>query len=361
MIYRMLMMAANNAVAPTLFSSLYVANSGDSTISIFDRNVSTGALTANGTIGTGNYPYGIVVSPDGKNVYVTNYSDNSLSVFNRNVLTGSLTLNSTITSVNGAQEIAISADGKSVYVNNVNSYYFSLFDRNVSTGALTLNTIITTAVLTGLIAISADGKSVYVTTGVNSILIFDRNVSTGALTANGTINSLYQPQGIAISANGENVYTTNPYQSLQTIFSVITTYSRNTTTGAITFVSQIATGFSGTQIASTNPTGICISADGKNAYVCNTSTNEIAEFNRNVSNGGLSLITQPVFTIPAGNAPYGIVISSDGKSVYSTNSQASPSANWTVSIFDRNVSTGILSGSSTITVGTNPYGIAIYP
>jgi len=291
------------------------------------------------------------------NVYAV--TANVVSMFDRNIATGSLASNGTTDPYGDPKEICISYDGKSVYVTSYSAGELLIFSRNTSTGVLSRITQVSTGYSPSAVAISRDGKNVYVANkDSNSISIFDRNLTTGLLSGTSTIASTLAPQGICISPDGKNVYTTNPYISLSVIFGVVSIYNRNTSTGELTFYGQILTGY-GDGVTATNPKGICVSEDGENVYVCNSSTNEISEFNRNILTGALTLIAEPVHTIAAGEVPTNICISQDGKNIYVANNGGSiPGYNY-ISIFDRNLTTGILSGTSTIQAQANPYGICI--
>jgi DNA-binding beta-propeller fold protein YncE len=196
------------------------------TLSVFDRDAATGALTQpdgiaacyskDGTRGhcTKNAalatPNRAVFSPDGKYVYVDNNSSNDLAVLSRDPATGELSLTQTahacITQSNGkcagtfgaSSGIAISPDGKSLYVTGIVGY-LGVFDRDPITGKLTQKPGSAGCFAEGApkgvcpqtrplrealaVAVSPDGKSVYVTAYTGSgIAIFDRDPATGALT-----------------------------------------------------------------------------------------------------------------------------------------------------------------------------------
>jgi len=272
-------------------SNVYVNNGGIGGLSIFDRNISTGALSGTSTISTGIQPIGVAISPDGLNVYVTNYLSATVSIFDRNISTGALSGTSTIATGTGPYGICISADGTSVYVANSSSATVSIFDRNISTGALSGTSTIAAGTGPCGICISADGTSVYTANrGSNTCSVFTRNISTGALTSGGTIATENVPNDICISADGNSVYAVNNESSTCSIF------TRNTSTGALSGTSTIATG--------TGPYGICISADGTSVYVANSSSATVSIFDRNISTGALSGTS----TIAVVSVPYGIAV-----------------------------------------------------
>ncbi|MEI7918184.1 MAG: beta-propeller fold lactonase family protein [Candidatus Saccharibacteria bacterium] len=103
---------------------------------------------------------------------------------------------------------------------------------------------------------------------------------------------------------------------------------------------------------------LTVSPDGKSVYEANyASTGTISMFSRDIGTGVLAAVTPP--TITAGPLTSGIAISADGKSVYATNLSTNP--NNTISMYSRNTSTGALAPLSTptITAGARPQGIAI--
>jgi 6-phosphogluconolactonase len=77
---------------------LYVANSGDGTISAYAIDNNTGSLTAiAGTFSTGSAPDSLSVSNDGKYLYAANKNAGSVTVFTINS-DGTLTQTSTTNS-----------------------------------------------------------------------------------------------------------------------------------------------------------------------------------------------------------------------------------------------------------------------
>ena len=174
-----------------------------------------GSLSKIDTITIGGSYRGIVVSADGKSVYVADYSSTSVFIFDRDITTGILTANGTIsTGLGEITGICISADGTSVYVVKISgtgAAYSGLvlrFNRNTSTGALTANGFIIAGYNPTSVCISADGTSVYSTGFDNKVSIFSRNTSTGNLSGTSAIvsNTSAGNSYLAISADGTSVY-----------------------------------------------------------------------------------------------------------------------------------------------------------
>src|ERR1044072_8968564 len=141
-----------------------------------------------------------VISPDGKSVYAVSYADAAIVRFDRDPSTGALTAQGCFEDtgaagsctetdgLNGAVSVAVSPDGKSVYVTSLLDRSLVRFDRNTGTGALTPAGCINDSgggagcaqSANGLdqtqgVAVSPDGKSVYnAALGDDAIARFDR-------------------------------------------------------------------------------------------------------------------------------------------------------------------------------------------
>ena len=82
------MNGATGVTIPPDGKIVYVAGHLDNALAGFDRNTTTGALTYSDVFIDGqdgvdglNWPRGVTVSPDDKNVYVTGYGDDAIAVF----------------------------------------------------------------------------------------------------------------------------------------------------------------------------------------------------------------------------------------------------------------------------------------
>jgi DNA-binding beta-propeller fold protein YncE len=232
-------------------------------ILLFDRNRSTGRLTPRSCIGEPGfdcagttalgYPNGIVISPDGANVYVS--SAWSITVFDRNRTTGALTQkpgntgcftsdgryppgteNPPIcTPASGivSSTLLISPDGRHLYTG---PNTLGMFVRDPSTGALSQpasGANCTAVNIPGCtagrgvgagrqMALSPDGRSLYAPNAEgNTLVILDRNPTTGLVRqkdgAAGCIGAtagcapdpegrMTRPQAITVSPDNAHVY-----------------------------------------------------------------------------------------------------------------------------------------------------------
>ena len=240
----------------------------------FNRNTSTGALTSEETISTGDYPTGICISDDGLNVYVYNFYSSTISMFSRSLLGVLTSIGTTVSNQSAVGRILISADGTSIYVLYPAAGYVNIWSRNTSTGILTYygGVVLTSSSVpsTPFFCISSDNQNVYVTEAgyFNRLLIFNRNTSTGALTANGSRIMEYYPNSVCISVDGTNVYSNSGNK--------IYIFARDTGTGSLSGTSTISSGVSASN------SYLAISADGTSVYfAADTSfTGKIVTFSR---------------------------------------------------------------------------------
>ena len=182
-------------------ANVYVAANADHSIGWFERNATSGALTYGGMLKDGvggvdglNSARDVAVSPDGKHAYVTAYQDHSVSWFERNATTGALTYGGVLKDgVGGADGlrkaygVAVSADGLNVYVAGQHDHAVSWFERNATTGALTYGGMVKDGVngVDGLnwslnVLVSPDDQNVYAT-GIWDMAVswYERNATGG--------------------------------------------------------------------------------------------------------------------------------------------------------------------------------------
>lgn len=304
-------------------TSVYVANSGSATVSMYARNASTGTLSTKTDYATGANPVDVAVSSDGISVYVANYGPDTVSIYSRNTSTGILSNKTDYATGTNPYDITISADGTSVYVTNQTSNTVSMYARNTSTGTLSAKTDYATGTTPDKVAISADGTSVYVTNRTsNTVSMYVRNTGDGTLSVKTDYATGTTPYGVIISADGTSIYVANSGST------TVSMYARNTSTGTLSAKTDYATG--------SGPRGVTISADGNSVYVTNYNANTVSMYVRNTSTGTLSAKTD----YGTDTWPYAITISADGNSVYVVNFGVN-----SLSLFPR--SPGSLSGTFT--------------
>jgi YVTN family beta-propeller protein/autotransporter-associated beta strand protein len=157
-------------------------------------STATNTVTSTIPLGSGAFPFGVAVSPDGSTVYVAEGGKNNVAVINT-------TTNAVATIAVGDRptSVAVSPDGKTIYVTNANSSTVSVI--NTATNAVTA-TIPTPASGNSLsIIVSPDGKTVYVMGGSGTISVVNA--------ATDTVTSTIATGGsrVAISPDGTTLYS----------------------------------------------------------------------------------------------------------------------------------------------------------
>jgi 6-phosphogluconolactonase (cycloisomerase 2 family) len=219
----------------------------------------------------------VAVSPDGKYVYAVGTSDDSIAAFTRDPSTGALSFiererdgvddtsdpGATVDGLDGAFGLAIPPDGKHVYVIANTDLAVAAFARNPTTGSLSFVSCLedtgapsgcpSTGGVDGLglnafsLAVSPDGKSVYAAGfGESSIVTFSRDSATGALTFVGCLRDDSGVSGCPNTGGVDGIraaraVTVSPdgayvYVTGADTEDSVATFSRNQSTGALAFV-----------------------------------------------------------------------------------------------------------------------------
>ena len=321
--------------------NVYVVGQGDNAIVTLARNPTNGTLTWLSCIGepgsscantsgkgltTG---YGVVVSPDGKNVYVSSLSDKAVAVFDRNATTGVLTQKAapsdcisgpggascgvaTATGMANPIGVSISPDGANVYIESggtMGGGDVAEFSRNGSTGALSQlpapNDQVTGSIDgTEDMAFSPDGRFAYANSFANSAIVeLSRNTTGGALAQIGCVTAnaggcavdnahgISGALGVAVSPDGANLYASGPGAAAEASF------ARNPTTGLLTqlpapFDCMTDTGSGCGQVDATGLGGarrVAVAPDGRTVYVAGQGSSALAVLRRSPATTALVL------------------------------------------------------------------------
>ena len=334
--------------------NVYVVTQGKNAVVEFSRSPETGLLTEMGAehnqcisheASSGcvtneakglNLPYGVAVSPDGKNVYVAGHADEAVAEFSRNTESGALTQlpspNECISSASLSEcesmdgealkhafGVTVSPDGKNVYVatgGTEGEGDVAAFKRNTNEeGALNplpgQEACVSKYVpectkiedLNGTedLVVSPDGKNVYANSfDENAVIELERSESTGALTQLASPNQCVMTEpvaagcslakglggtlGVAISPEGDNLYASGAGSHAEAAF------ARNTNTGALTLLAEpyecVTSDSSGCGAGSNEAAGltgarrVTVSPDGTNVYLAGQGSSAIVELSR---------------------------------------------------------------------------------
>ena len=307
---------------------VYGAGTSDNGIAVFSRDPAAGRLTfvevqketdPPGTITGLIQPVQLVVSPDGRWLFVASltggvgYTDDAVvAIFSRDMVTGKLTFQHSVSSPDlaSAQAITVSPDGAFVYVagadtNGIPKLVEFALDANTS-GVLSQKAVYTegTAGIEGLakaldVIISPDNAYLYVSgAGDNAIAVFSRDSSTGALTffsavKNGQngVTGLKYPTHMTMDKDGGYLYAAAP-DSLSNGQGSLVVFQRDSGSGNLTFIQSLKDGQQddvGSTVSGLNGVySIAMSPEGSQVYAGSDVDNALTIFRRDPGTGRLA-------------------------------------------------------------------------
>lgn len=283
---------------------LYVAARSADAIFLFARDAGDGSLTladhydgqspgfAEATL---DGVEDLVISPDGRFLYAAAYNDDAIAVFQRDLSSGALShVESVIDaiSLDGVTELIVSGDGDHLYAVAEQADALVAFSRNANNGGLTwIDEEFAAADQAGLmggsgLALSPDGLDLYVTSAHdNTLLAFTRendpNVTGyGQLTRSlayqdnlAGVDGIRGASAIAITRDGRHLYVTGEYENALAVF------ARDPATGALSWVDQVRYGDPGLA-GMLDPLAVAVSHDGAFVYVAGYSDDSVTVFER---------------------------------------------------------------------------------
>jgi len=303
-------------------------------------------MTSIGMIAAGSVPDSVTVDPAGKFVYVTNFSSNNVSMYTINPTTGALaSIGPPVTSNDEfTDSVTVDPFGKFAYVASSGDVFDIDFGSvvtyaiNPTTGALTSTTggIIGTGIdgtpeyfnsvalhPSGKFAYAADGGALLLgganPGGSSLVSMFTINSTTGAMTSIGVIAAGTGPGSVAVDPAGKFAYVTNSGSN------DVSMYTIDATTGALASIGTIAAG--------TGPVSVVVDPSGKFSYVANFNSNDVSMYSINATTGALT----PIGTIATGLSPTSIAVHPSGNFAYVTNSASND-----VSTYSIDAATGAL-------------------
>jgi DNA-binding beta-propeller fold protein YncE len=281
-------------------------------------------------------PLGVATSPDGKHAYVTGGTDDAVATFARDPGTSGLSFVGFLqnglggmTVLDEPEGVAVSPDGRNVYVAAFAGDAVVVFSRSPTSGVLSFVEQHTDGVggVDGLdgaegVSVSPDGRNVYVAGNTdNAVAVFSREPTTGALTfveqqKDGVagVDGLLGAFGVASSPDARNVYVVGFGDNAVAVF------SRDPATGALTFVEQQKDGVGGVD-GLLGAVLIVVSPDGANVYVTGRDDDAVVTFSRDSATGALAFVEQNkdgVAGVDGLDSAFGLDAACDGRSVYAT-------------------------------------------
>ncbi|MBX3415310.1 MAG: beta-propeller fold lactonase family protein [Pirellulales bacterium] len=272
--------------------------------------------------------YDLVTSSDGLYAYSAAYTSSAISVFARDPATGMLTQQQVlqddvggVAGIGATRALRISPDGKFLYAAGQNDNSIAIFDRNSLNGQLTyLSSYSNGGVLNGLTAVNAmnisnDGKFLYASSEQNhSLSTFARDQSTGALTF---VETLKDGIGPTTTLNTIRSFTITDDDRFLYVpardDNDLTQFSRDPITGKLSVVQALidSPDFFG-------PTHIAFSPTGQHAYVTEQFGDAISLFDVDSLSGNLTFKSRYVDTFGGFDyldLPEDVTVTADGKFV----------------------------------------------
>jgi len=321
----------------------YVANYAANTISQFSVDSSTFKLTSLGTVATGTGPIQTAIHPNSKFVYTVNYSGSSISVYSVSTTTRKLTLASTTTQASpdlAPVSIIFNSTGTFAYVAGTDLANTSLtsYIVSTSTGALTklgtatpsthstCNNVADMAIVSSILYLACNS--------VPSIQSYQIDSSTGSVT--------YITQ---IATAGTDLTYITPFPAGTHVIG-------SETNGSIGIVSVDSAGVMAgvaSFTAGSNPVGIFFNSGGSIAWIVNKGSGNVMSYT----------VSGTTFTLAAtstvGTFPTALTFTSNYAHAYIVNSGDN-----TVGLYTVNSSTGALTLSTTYATGTTPTNLVGY-
>ncbi len=320
-------------------TSAYAVGYLEDELAVFSRDPQTGRLTfveveRDGTGGVDGLddPISVVVSPDGKHVYAAGVLDHGIAVFSRNAATSELAFVETVkngmagvTNLVAPNDLAFSPDGTQLYVTANGSDALTVFSRDSATGQLTQleSQIDGSGGIDGLVGpisvtVSLDGAHVYVSSGEDALVAFQRDSVDGSLSylattwgGTGGVDGLDGLFAIALSDDGENLYSVGNHAHALVVF------GRDPATGILTHLETHRDSDPGVD-GLLGPWALDVSPDGLHVYVAGTYDNAVSVFDRDIATGLLSYASVTRTTTGLGwlHGVESVVVSPDGQFVY---------------------------------------------
>ncbi|NJO15722.1 MAG: beta-propeller fold lactonase family protein [Thioploca sp.] len=292
---------------------VYVTSNQDDAVAVFQRDINMGQLNfvqqflkdgqdgVDGLDGANS----VAVSTDNQSVYVASNQDDAIAVFQRDINTGLLSFQQVlkdgqdnVDGLDGASFVTVSADNKSVYVTSHQNDAIAVFERDLNTGQLSFQQVLKDGQdnVDGLdgassVAVSADNQSVYVTSNQDdAVAVFQRDTNTGQLSfqqvlkdGQDNVDGLNGASSVVVSANNQWVYVAS-YDD-----DAIAVFQRETSTGQLNFQYFIKDGQDGVK-GLKGARSVAVGADDQLVYVASWDDSAIVLFQRDPSNGKLSLL-----------------------------------------------------------------------
>jgi len=161
--------------------------------------------------GTGDHPYTVVFSRDGRRLYVSNWGDSTISVYA--VGEAGLTPRAPIRVDPRPSALALSADGRTLYVAHAAADAVSVVDLGAGRVEATIALGLTARAPHGsgpnALALAPNGRTLYVANADNNDVAVVRLGGDDGARVAGLIPTAWYPTAVAVSADGRTLFVAN--------------------------------------------------------------------------------------------------------------------------------------------------------
>lgn len=258
---------SNSALTTSGTGVLYVAAQGNTSLSPFGIDLTTGLLsTSTNTASTGNMPSAAVIAPSGGAIFVANGQDNTISSFTVNP-DGTVKAAGTATALKAPAlnpvGLAIDAAGKFLFVANQGTFNLTQTSPTPVKGSISVLAVNGTT-------LSEIAGSPFLTEQPADV------IGSG-------------PVSVAVAPNGNYLYVANQFTNTVSAYSL--------SSGALTLLpgSPYNVG--------TTPSAVAITPDGNFVYVANSGSNNVSAFAA-CTNANLTCVTPTGQLTPVAGSPF---------------------------------------------------------
>jgi 6-phosphogluconolactonase len=274
---------------------------GQNTVSAIRINKSSGAVSV--LVGSpyvaGNSPSSVLVHPSNKFLYVANQTDSTISLFNINSTSGALTevLPRTPAGISPAYMV-MDSGGALLFVANQSSNDVWEFQIG-SAGALTQVSSAGLGSSPGGLTLTSAGFLYVPVPNFSSITVL--STSSGALQSVGSVPVINGVGGVAVDPGAKFLYATNPATSTVSGFAI-------QSGGSLIAVPGLTFGTGAVPVAA------AVDVTGSFLYVANSGSANLSQFKIDSTTGALTAFATT--TVPVGTNPAFVVPDPAGQWVY---------------------------------------------
>ncbi|MGC2110911.1 MAG: hypothetical protein WA655_15425 [Candidatus Korobacteraceae bacterium] len=285
-------------------NKIYVANSGDNTVTVID-----GATNITATVFAGDFPQAVAVNPVTNKIYVANYGSNNVTVID-----GSTNSTAPVGVGSGPVAVAVSPVTNKIYVANSGDNTITVID-----GATNGTTTVPAGDYPQAIAVNPVTNKIYVANyNSNAVTVID-----GATNATINVATGSGPAAVALNPVTNKIYVSNNLGNSATVID-----------GATNLTTIVSAGFS--------PYAVAVNPITNKIYVADLSSNDVT-----VIDGATNATT----SVATGTGPNAAAVNPVTNKIYVANSGSN-----SVTVID-----GATNGTTTLPAGSAPLAIAVNP